>query len=156
MECKKCKDVDIILSHGCLYFKIILMDQFMFLHVGYGSIIFPKRLLHFTFFSSRFYFNEDNLHAKCCCATLSVWMCKFIVLQHFRREIKLCACLTTWIIEYDFFWLLSHNQIAYILFTFFFCASLETTQLHLKFYFLMVPILHNLLVRLYNNHFQVV
>jgi len=55
MECKKCKDVDIILSHGCLYFIIILTDQFMFLHVGYGSIIFPKRLLHFTFFSSRFF-----------------------------------------------------------------------------------------------------
>lgn len=55
-----------------------------------------------------------------------------------------------------FVYFYSHNQIAHILFASFFCASLETTQLHLEFYFLMVQILHNLLVRLYNNHFQVV
>jgi len=109
MECKKCKDVDIILSHGCLYFKIILMDQFMFLHVGYAPLFFPRDS-YISPFLVQFFFNEDNLHAKCCCATLSVWMCKFTVLQHFMREIKFSACLTTWIIEYDFFgYFYSHN-----------------------------------------------
>lgn len=125
------KGMKMLLSYGFRFH----MDQFGFqnylvvllstwLHVNYHSIILLWRLLH-SRFKFRVLFSVDNLHAECCSATLSVWMSKFIVLQHFRRGKILCMLDKHGPLN-EMFWFLLFTKSDYS-YVSFLCA-LETTN----------------------------
>jgi len=85
--------------------QMYFMPYYMMWCISYIFIILPQRLLHSLFFSSRFLFCRENLHAICCTATFSVRICEFTVLKHFGRAVKFLH------IGWDFFWLLLFTQL---------------------------------------------